>query len=141
MGLAILTLLISFAITSSGQEIKKCDGAVLSATSEKLGKLNQREIRNFLLTFGKECRNNVEYSEWSNELLFAILNNQTELSLKTIEKFETSIDLEEILADLGSPINDTIDVKALIPKVDQIQFNGKLKQQILIKLKEAAQKY
>jgi hypothetical protein len=106
-------------------------------TSEKVGKLKQNEIRDFLLTFGKECRNNAEYSEWSNELLFSVLDKQTELTLATIEKEEKQIEINEILTDLGSPINDMIDVKKLIPKVEKVKFNGRLKKNIIEKLKTA----
>jgi hypothetical protein len=132
-----VTILTLTTLTLSGQTVKKCDTAVLLMTSEKVGKLKQNEIRDFLLTFGKECRNNAEFSEWSNELLFSVLDKQTELTLATIEKEEKQIEIDEILTDLGSPINDMIDVKKLIPKVEKVKFNGRLKKNMIEKLKTA----
>src|SRR5688572_5499786 len=98
--ISLLTILTLTTSTLYGQGTKKCDGSVLLSTSKKIGKLTQNEITDFLLTFGQECRNNAEYSEWSNELLFKTLDNQTELTLKTIEKEEKKIEIKEILEDL-----------------------------------------
>jgi hypothetical protein len=82
----ICGLLTLTSISLFGQAIKKCDETVLHFTSGKIGQLSQKEIKDFLLTFGKECEANVEYSEWSNELLFDVLEKQTELTLSTIQK-------------------------------------------------------
>jgi hypothetical protein len=120
--------------------IEKCDGTILLRTSERIGKLKQDEIRDFLLTFGPECKNNVEYSEWSNELLFSLLDNQTELTLKTIEKEEKNIEMNEILNDLNSPINDLIDIKEILVKVDNVKMNKRFKNRIIEQLKSAESK-
>lgn len=98
-----------------GQVIRKCDGTVLLMVSKNVGKLNQDQIRDFLLTFGRECRINVGYSEWSNELLFSILEKQTDLILKTIEREKKKIDIEEIFEDLSSPVHD-MPVKVMTAK-------------------------
>ncbi|MBX2964615.1 MAG: hypothetical protein KF845_00615 [Cyclobacteriaceae bacterium] len=99
--------------------------------------MTQREISNFLLTFGQECRNNVEYSEWSNELLFSLLDKQTELTVRTIEKEEKNIELEEIFFVLKNPIHDGIDIKNLIGKVNKVKFNTRVKKEIIDRLKTA----
>ena len=134
--LFVFTVLLLETLTLKGQSIKKCDGSVLSSISGKVGKLTQKEITDFLLTFGQECRDNAEYSEWSNELLFDILGAQTELTLKTIEKEEKNIQLKVILDDLEEPIVDN-EVKTLIAKVGKVNFNGRLKTEIINRLKIA----
>jgi hypothetical protein len=120
--------------------IEKCDGTILLRTSERIGKLNQDEIRDFLLTFGPECKNNVEYSEWSNELLFSLLDRQTELTLKTMEKEERKIEMNEVLNDLNSPINNLIDIKEILVKVDNVKMNKRFKNRITEQLKSAESK-
>ena len=132
-----LTILVLTTTTLFGQVIEKCDRAILLSTSNNIGQLTQKQIADFLLTFGKECRNNVEYSEWSNELLFSLLDKQTELTLKTIEKEEKKIEKDEILNDLSEPIHDMIDLKELIAKIDKVKMNGRLKNEIIEKLKTA----
>ena len=135
--LNILAIFVLTASTLAGQAVKKCDGNILLITSRKVGKLDQYEIRHFLLTFGEECRDNAEYSEWSNELLFSLLDKQTELTLRTIEKDEKKIAIDEILEDLNSPVNDLVNVRSLILKVDQVAINERLKKQIIENLKKA----
>jgi len=133
----ILTILALTNTTLFGQVIEKCDRAILLSTSNKIGQLTQKEIADFLLTFGKECRNNVEYSEWSNELLFSLLDKQTELALKTIEKEEKNIEKDEILDNLSEPIHDTVDLKDLIAKIDKVKISVRLKNEIIERLKTA----
>jgi len=127
------TLLTLASSSLFGQTIKKCDGTVLHLTSGKIGKLNQKEITDFLLTFGKECRDNVEYTEWSNELLFDVLSNQTELTLKAIQKEKNKIDFDEILDVISSPLLDE-NIGKLKEKVKGTKVDAQLKQTILDKL-------
>ncbi len=135
--LVILTCLILATFNIYGQTIKKCDGAVVLFTKNKLGQLTQREIRDFLLTFGQECRNNVEYTEFSNEILFNLLDKQTELLLLTMEKEGGKIEMEIILEDLGTPINDEIDLKTILTKVEKVKVNGQIKKDIVDRLNSA----
>src|SRR3954468_20131299 len=107
------TILILTTSTVFAQPVEKCDSGILLNTSKKVGTLNQREIKDFLLTFGEACRNNAEYAEWSNELLFSILDKQTELTLITIQKEEAQLEINEILNDLTSPISDATNIKRL----------------------------
>lgn len=138
--ICILTILTLTTTTLYRQVIEKCDGAILLRTSERIGRLKQDEIRDFLLTFGQECKNNVEYSEWSNELLFSLLDKQTELTLKTIEKEERKIEMNEILNVLNDPINDLIDIKEILVKVDNVKMNKRFKNRIIEQLKSAESK-
>ncbi len=137
MRFSILTILTLVTTTLFGQTIQKCDGTVLLSTSEKIGKLNQKEVTEFLLTFGQECRNNVEYSEWSNELLFSLLDKQTDLTVKTIEKEEKIIEMDEFFDDLSSPIHDPINIKNIISKIEKIKFKKELKDKIIERLRTA----
>lgn len=135
--LSILTSLTILTSSLYGQGIKKCDGTVVLSTQNKVGRLTEKDLRDFLLTFGKECQNNVEFSEFSNEVLFLVLDKHTELTLKTIEKEEKKIELDEILNDLSSPISDMIVVKNLISKVEKVRIDSRLKKLILDRLRTA----
>jgi hypothetical protein len=138
--IGILTILTLTTLTVSGQ-VKKCDGTILLSTSEKIGKLNAKEIVDFLLTFGQVCRDNAEYSEWSNELLFKLLDNQTELALKTMEKEEKRLEMGTILDDLSEPIGDASNIENLIVKIEKVDFSDRLKWEIIKNLKTADEKY
>jgi hypothetical protein len=134
---AILTSLILATSNIYSQTVKKCNEAVVLFTQNKMGQLSQQEIGNFLLTFGQECRNNVEYSEFSNEVLFDLLDKQTDLLLRTIKKQENKIELNVILEDLGTPINDRNDIKIILTKVEKVKISMELKDRIVERLKSA----
>lgn len=48
-------------------------------------------FKTFLLTLSKECRNNVEYMEYSNEVLFTTLSKKTEVVMDLVQS-EKEID-------------------------------------------------
>jgi hypothetical protein len=133
---SILTFLTITTLSTFGQ-IKKCDVTTVSYTSKKVGQLTKDDIRTFLLTLGAECESNIEFGEFSNEVLFLVLDKHTELTLKTIESEKRQIELDEILSILSSPVNDGIDVKRLIPKVENVKFDRRLKKQVLDSLRVA----
>lgn len=120
-----------------GQSITKCDMASLLDVSKHVGRVTHEEMVNFLLTFDDDCRNNVEYSEWSNELLFELLDKQTELIVKTITHQTKRIELDEILKNLEDPINDSFNVKSIIAKVEKVNFNPEVKNEIINRLRIA----
>ncbi|HQQ98539.1 MAG TPA: hypothetical protein PLX35_14810 [Cyclobacteriaceae bacterium] len=136
--LASCLLLLIAAVPASGQ-VPKCDGDVLLVTHEHMGKLTQSEIRAFLLTLGKECKDNAEFSEWSNELMFSVLEKHTELTLRTIDVNEKHLDMDAIYSILKSPIHDLIDVRGILAKVQTAKIKSALKNRIVENLRFAAQ--
>jgi len=136
----IWVLLTLTASSLFGQTVKKCDGTVLGLTRGKIGELSQKELTDFLMTFGKVCRDNVEYSEWSNELLFDVLDKQTELTLQTIQKEASKIELVEILNVIASPLLEE-HIDDLIKKVKGSKVDMEIKVMILDKLYLAQDTY
>ncbi len=134
---------IAFSMLSSslcGQSTAKCDMAKLLDVSKNVSKVTHQEMVDFLLTFGEECQNNVEYSEWSNELLFELLEKQTELIVKTIAHQTKVVELEAILENLEEPIHDRFNVKSIIAKVEKIKFDPDVKKEIINRLQIAESK-
>ena len=135
---AIAFSMLSFSLC--GQSTTKCDMAKLLDVSKHVGKVTHQEMVDFLLTFGEECQNNVEYSEWSNELLFEMLDKQTDLTVKTIAHQAKVIELTAILENLEEPILDRFNMKAIIAKVEKVKFDPDVKKEIINRLKIAESK-
>jgi hypothetical protein len=133
----IWTLTVLGTLTSFGQDIKRCDIAVLGQIDRNIENLKEKEIKDFLLTFDTSCNNNVEYSEFSNELLFKILDKHTLTILTVLESKEKNLKTDKILYELSSPINDSFNIDELISKVEKVKINEELKGQVIAKLKEA----
>lgn len=132
--LRMLIFLTLIVLQGYGQVVKKCDSKVLLETSKRVGTLNQKEITDFLLTLGHQCRDSIEFSEWSNELLFNILDKQTELALTTLDKKQGEMETKTILGILSSPIADNVNILSLIDKIEKVTFNDILKTHIVANL-------
>jgi len=77
------------------------------------------DIENFLLTFDNTCQSKVEYLEFSNELLFDMLNRYPDKVINILSK-NKKINLNIILDELKTPINDRVDIKQIINKTRKI---------------------
>ncbi len=84
----VAILLIIFTQTIYSQDCKKCDIDKLSYLSENMNNLNSEIVKGFVCTFDSVCNTNIEYSEWSNELLFNLVEKDINL-------------LNDVLHDLG----------------------------------------
>jgi hypothetical protein len=122
------------------QSTQKCDLAVLLETSKNTGSLSHAGISQFLHTMGQECRENVEYSEWSNELLFSVLDKQTEATLIVLYKKERSLEMDEILRSLEDP-GDLISIDSLITKVEKTNPVNPMRTRVVAALKVARSKF
>ncbi|MBD77636.1 MAG: hypothetical protein CL840_01690 [Crocinitomicaceae bacterium] len=99
-----------------------CSSRILLKTSSQLDSLNINLVDSFLSTFHESCRNNVEYSEWSNELLFKVLIRNPEMVLIVLST-NPNISYNEIIHELESPIHDQINLGEIILKIEGIQQN------------------
>lgn len=123
----VLILLSTLSALAQG---KKCDDSVLSQINTNMNKLTSSEIRMFLAVFDVSCKNNVEFSEFSNELLFGVLDKHTKKVLLILEKQYPEIQLKALLNVLEYPLVDTIDLNDLIQKVEKVKVSEQLKTQI-----------
>jgi hypothetical protein len=103
-------------------------------------KLNNKLIKEFLLTFHKDCSNNVEYIEYSNETLFEILNSNPSLVLQVINDNIGKIEYKLILQAIENPIHDKIDLKKVKANVNSVEKDSKIKRDIISALNKALEK-
>jgi hypothetical protein len=83
IGLLFL-ILTAIGQTVYSQDCKKCDTQILKEMSENMDKSDYKIIKNFLCTFDTTCYNNVEFSQWSNELLFKLIKIDVNLFNKAL---------------------------------------------------------
>ena len=127
---------------AQGQEPRKCDIEVLSKIDTSLGHASQSQVKDFLLTFGPDCESNVEYTEWSNELVFELFDSQTELTFTTLEQHEDQVDMATILETLEDPLLfEKVDIQRLRSKLQRIATEKSLKDRILLALGRAEAKF
>ena len=135
--LATLSCLTLATCTLYGQETKKCDIPLVRTSYERAGQLTAQGVNAFLMTFGPECRQNVEYTEFSNEVLFLVMDKQMDLTLEILEGDQQQLDLEEILYNLSTPLTDAVSMNSLLQRVEKAGISRSLKERIVAALREA----
>ncbi|MCI1267826.1 MAG: hypothetical protein LKG19_14720 [Saprospiraceae bacterium] len=93
---------------------QKCDIEKLKTVNEHLDSLTFKIVFDFVCTFDTSCKNNIEYSEWSNELLFKILDKSPTLLIEVLSAEKGNTEL--ILNEIKSPLLD-INLQNLYDKV------------------------
>jgi len=109
----------------------RCNTNIVKSTDENIKKLTNDDIKLFLLTFHNTCKNNAEYLEYSNEVLFAVMNNYPQKVLKIIKNHK-EMDKDFILEVLSNPVNDQIDISGLKNKLRKL--NDSLADKIIDRL-------
>jgi hypothetical protein len=101
-----------------------CNIDIVLSTLNNIDSLSDNEIRLFLKTFSQKCRNNVEFSEFSNEMLFKVLEKHSEAFLRIIcdSNSPIEIDFETIYEELKSPLHDLIPVVKIKAATDSFSF-------------------
>ena len=99
----VLLFLYSTKLFANGT-CKKCDINKVAIVNDHLDSLNYEMVLDFLCTFDSVCNTNIEYSEWSNEILYKILEKSPTLFFKAV--IDPKIDNKQILKEIEKPILD-----------------------------------
>jgi len=117
-----------------------CSIEILKKTAENIDQLEVTLVAEFLATFNRDCSNNIEYSEWANELLFEVANEKPDFLTQLLFK-NSSLDKALIKHELESPIHDGIDLDETINKIEGTNSPIKIKEELIESLKIAKSKY
>jgi|GEM_PF-2307464 len=112
----------------------KCQSEPLRAITRNIDNLNDTLILDFLRTFSVICENNVEFSEWSNEILFKIMEKEPKRLIKLFADNISELDTTAILKEIDSPIHDMIDIEQIKEKIKSIDIDKDVKGDIIKRL-------
>jgi hypothetical protein len=140
----IIAIIILIGGALHAQEEKnnllKCNIEIVLEMSKNIGNNNADLIVKFLQSFGKECENNVEYSEFSNEVLFKLLQSQPEQFCKMLDKHKDSIDINYIIQEIENPLLDLVDLENTKERIAKSLINKSLKTKLQTALNKAIEK-
>ena len=122
----ILSMLISMSMTVYGQDTSKCDTNTLEEIEDKIGMLPQAKISEFLVNIGK-CRSNGEYRKKSDQLLFEVLDKQTQTTVNAMQQERSKLDMEAIANAISSFQVVFTEIDALIDKVKQTKCDEEIR--------------
>lgn len=119
----------------------KCNIDYLLEVRENIDNLDKELISKLLITIDKRCHNNVEFGQFSNELLFMVLEKSPDLFIKTFNELLNDIDTAYIFFDLQNPIHDLIDLKGILTGIKDLKVENESKKLIIKNIEIAEEKY
>ena len=126
---------------SSNCELKTL--ITINSLLEKDSELNDQNYADFFANMSPECSNNIEYTEFNNELFFKMLESNPEKFIESLRKESKKKEiLEFVLTQLQNPINDGIELKEIHQKLDEtIMEDNKIKELVSESIDIAIEKY
>jgi len=116
-----------------------CDIENVKSTEENLKNLNKNEITCFLQGFNDSCKYNIEYSEYSNKVLFEVLQAYPK-DFFSILSNNQQINKKYIYSEIANPIID-YDFGKIIDQIIAINLKSKTKNEVIKQLRVALHKY
>ncbi len=122
------------------EKCEKCDISVIVETYQKFNTLDYAAIEYFICTFDSDCKENVEFQEFSNEVLFEVIQIEPQNLISILErnKFDNK---EIVLEEFQMPISDKYDIERIIEKVKKVKADPVIKEEIISSLTTALKKY
>jgi hypothetical protein len=119
-----------FSFGQTNPDSLKCNRNILLEFDNHLDSLNNKLAKDFLHTFDKSCSNNVEFSEWSNELLFQFIEHYPDIFIKLLSSKEI-FDTTYIYKNLETPVNDGINLEKIRANIKSVKSNSPIKAKLL----------
>ncbi|PHN00556.1 hypothetical protein [Flavilitoribacter nigricans] len=133
-----ILLLIGIDVEPKRIDCNKCDIDKIKIVNENLEQLDYEMVMEFLCTLDVICRTNTEYSEWSNEMIFLLLENSPGTFFQALQDEGLDV-LNEVLDKIKSPVME-FNYQEIHSKIENLDQQGSVKNKILKALAIAAGK-
>jgi hypothetical protein len=109
---------------------ERCNIKVVLATERSMDDMDLSKVNKFLYSFCDSCRSNIEYSQYSNRVLFELLENHAELVLNSLKEND-ELDVDKILQEISMPVSDATDLRKLKMIIQKIEDKNDIKEGVL----------
>jgi len=116
-----------------------CDIQIVVYVHKNIKTVTSLDIQKLLASLNKKCKDNAEFSEFSNEVLFELMVERTEDVLKIIDNTKHKLDREYLYNNLADPVKD-FDLQGIMNKVKVVNCSDAIKKRVIDSLKIAASK-
>ena len=121
-------------------QIDKCDIQKVAELKRQLpSNTNYEIIKEFLMTISVKCKNNAEFTQFSNEILFKTLKVDPTNFLKVLEN--ENIEKDEVYRMITTPISDNINLDEILKNIMALNIKSVEKTNTIKSLKKALNKY
>jgi hypothetical protein len=118
----------------------KCDIESINQLKISRDSITDKMILRFVTSVGKDCLNNAEFSETSNWTLFWLADIKTKDFLRLLNDNKNNLEIDFIIKEFESPINDGIDLASIYYKIKQIDDKSEISLRLLKSLEIASNK-
>jgi len=132
--LTILTLL-TFLTAFADKNCKKCDLEKVKIVYDHMDSLTFKMVSEFLYTFDTLCISNAEYSEWSNVILFKVIEHSPSIYFQVVANGQVNNKI--LLNQIENPIME-IDFQIIYNKIKETKVQPDIKTEYLNALISAA---
>ena len=136
----IIILISILSAKDNNQSSYNCKIEYVLVAHKNLNELTNEIVKDFLLTFDSTCSNNIEYSEFSNQTLFEVLDSNPQLFCHVMRAESKIVHYQVIIDALKAPINDGIPLNEILHKIENLKPNDKLKMDLVKSLNIAITK-
>lgn len=133
----LILLFLSSAQICFSQTEYKCNIEKVVVADQQSDNLSKKIILEFLKTFDISCERNVEYMEYSNEVLFLILNQDPAKVIKVLNNNLRKLDFVQIQSHLENPMHDLDNLEELKKRILGIKQKSNTKTMIIESLERA----
>ena len=110
----------------------------MKTVHENVDNLTFRMVEDFLCTFDSACETNIEFSQWSNEMLYTLCDKEPDLVFKVLEQSQLS-NIEIQLDAMENPIHN-FDYQRIYVKIKDTETKSEFQEKILKSIEVAAAK-
>lgn len=132
-------MMLTGSLLASAQKCKKCDMNADVDISDRVQKNTYSQIQSFLCTFDEQCRSNVEFSEFSNEHLFKVIEAYPQVFIQVLQNVD-DVKQRLILDELEVPIHDGFDLELIYAKLSQIEESNAMLEKVKASIGSAVRK-
>lgn len=119
---------------------KLCDTDLVLRIEQNISSLSQKDILKFINNISVDCKNNIEFIEYYNEVLFELLEKYPEVFCNCVELSDKT-QKELIYEELKEPVNDGINLDNIKKIVEYSECQAETKSIILESIMIALDKY
>jgi hypothetical protein len=132
---SIFTAVILF-LTAQAEDLR-CNVKIVKSLQDSIAQASENLIVRYYQTFDTSCTRDVDFSEWSNQVLFDLLDKRTESALKALSAVN-DFTRWLVLRELENPVNPEINLDALAKKISDVKEPSRIKTRVLVALKKMA---
>jgi len=86
--------------------------------------LNTIHVCKLFYTIDPNCSNDAEFSAFSNEILFKVLEKRPKLFFIELDRIKNEVNYEYILNQLENPIHDGIEISKILRNIQKTELKN-----------------